>query len=375
MMEELVYIGVVSNGKNDEHKINISMDAIYEVVCNVDTNCEISIVSDGYVDRHEVYKKHYKFHINLILGRKYKLSIKGNSKDVCRYCVEFKYSDLNQIYVNKKLWYIKNMTSGIDVNFLPVRNLYSKMSVKLGIVDSFPVKIKTDSKAKDPLCISDVLNWSNHGQYIKSIIEGFYDLSNTNRIYSYPIFYSGNNDIVKKPSEYFITAIEKARENEIKVLNCSFGGWEYLENEYDSIKAASDILFVVSSGNNSTNIDTTPRYPACYNLDNLIVVGAIDRFGEIYKKCNYGKAVNVFAPGEDIYGFTTDRKVMIKANGTSSAAPFVTSLASILLNFVPKLTPKDLKSIIIRNCIDITSSVLNDTIKVVNFEKSLISIL
>ncbi|MEQ9763061.1 hypothetical protein ABPS01_00025 [Streptococcus sp. ZJ151] len=42
-MEELVYIGAVSNGKIDEHKINISMDAIYEVVCNVDTNCKIII--------------------------------------------------------------------------------------------------------------------------------------------------------------------------------------------------------------------------------------------------------------------------------------------------------------------------------------------
>ncbi len=34
-MEKIVYFGNVSNGKNDEHIINVFMNAIYEVVCKV----------------------------------------------------------------------------------------------------------------------------------------------------------------------------------------------------------------------------------------------------------------------------------------------------------------------------------------------------
>lgn len=377
-MEKLVYFGNVSNGKNDEHIINVFMNAIYEVVCKVDTNCEIEIISDSYKDSHKVYKKYYRFHTNLILGKKYKLSIKCNSKKNCKYYIEFKYSHLNQIYVNKKQWYIKNMNSGIDVNILPAWDLYNEIDIKLGIVDSSKEIKKLDKKSNESVSTQDIFTWNNHGEYIKSIIEGgfttngFYGLVNTNNIiHYYPIFHSSSSNIVKKPSEYFIVAINKAIDNKIKVLNCSFGGWEYLENEYNAIKNASDILFVVSAGNNSTNIDIIPRYPACYDLDNVIVVGAIDMFGEIYKTCNFGKIVDIFAPGMDIYGVVTDRKIIIKASGTSSAAPFVTALASFLININPKLTPKELKNIIINNCTYISSSVLNSTIKLINFEKSL----
>ena len=153
-------------------------------------------------------------------------------------------------------------------------------------------------------------------------------------------------------------------------MNCSFGGWEYLESEYNAIKNARNILFVVSAGNNSTNIDLIPRYPACYNLDNIIVVGAVDKEGLLYKTSNYGKTVDIFAPGEDICGLIQNGSVMLKASGTSSAAAFVTALASLLITLDHKLAPKDIKMLIKSKCTEIISKEIGENIKFINFEKS-----
>ena len=41
-------------------------------------------------------------------------------------------------------------------------------------------------------------------------------------------------------------------------------------------------------------------YPACYELDNSIVVAAVDRNGILYPTSNYGGSVDVVAPGEEV---------------------------------------------------------------------------
>lgn len=371
-MDKLAYIGVINPGENVEYPLSFSNDGIYEVVCKLNGSCEIKIKSINYIDTHEIHKDYYKFHINVISRREYILSIQGSFQNQCSYNIIFKNAYIDEMYVSKYQWYIKNYITGIDINILPVIDLCNKVDTRLGIIDAFIDANNEERNTNE----SDILSLKNHGEYISSIIigkyplKGFYSLLKLGRLNLYPIFKFDDDQYRKKTSDYFIDAISEARRNNVRVLNCSFGGWEYLESEYNAIKNARDILFVVSAGNNSTNIDVIPKYPACYNLDNIIVVGAVDKEGSLYKTSNYGKTVDIFAPGEDICGLIQNGSIMLKASGTSGATAFVTALASLLIKLNHKLTPKDIKSLIKSRHTEIISKGTGENIRFINFEKS-----
>lgn len=65
----------------------------------------------------------------------------------------------------------------------------------------------------------------------------------------------------------------------VRLTNNSWGGSGAYQALSDAIQAsgAADILFVAAAGNNGTNNDTTPFYPAAYPLANIITVAATDR--------------------------------------------------------------------------------------------------
>lgn len=100
-----------------------------------------------------------------------------------------------------------------------------------------------------------------------------------------------------------IRAINYAVENGAKVINTSWGNYDYSQALYDSINYASSkgVLFVAAAGNDGSNNDTEPFYPASYNLDNIISVTAIDNNDNLESYFNYGKdTVHLAAPGVSI---------------------------------------------------------------------------
>ncbi len=101
-----------------------------------------------------------------------------------------------------------------------------------------------------------------------------------------------------------ISAVAYAVNKGARVINASFGGGPYSQAMYDAINNArsNNVLFVAAAGNDGTNNDTTPAYPASYDLDNIISVAATDQNDALASFSNRGvTSVDLAAPGVNIY--------------------------------------------------------------------------
>ncbi len=163
-----------------------------------------------------------------------------------------------------------------------------------------------------------------------------------------------------------LSAIDYAIAKGVNIINASYVGPDYSQIEYNAIKAAADagILFIAAAGNNQNgngiDIDQDPRYPAAYNLDNIISVAASDQNDDIAYFSNYGQiSVDVSAPGVNILSLHPNSSY-IYLSGTSMAAPHVTALAALLWSINPKLSYSLIREIIL-NTVDIIDSQLSLT--------------
>lgn len=131
-----------------------------------------------------------------------------------------------------------------------------------------------------------------------------------------------------------IKSIHYAVQMGAHIINYSGGGLEYSQDEFDAVNEArkKGILFVAASGNERSNSDKIPYYPADYNLDNIISVTAFNPSIEVLSSSNWGtESVHIAAPGQNVistlpgnsYGFMT---------GTSQATAFVTGGAALILS-------------------------------------------
>lgn len=96
----------------------------------------------------------------------------------------------------------------------------------------------------------------------------------------------------------------KNRGVNIVAFNASYGGSIYSSGEYNAILALRNagIALCAAAGNDSSNNDTLPQYPANYALTNIITVASIDPRNGLSNFSNYGATtVDLAAPGTDIY--------------------------------------------------------------------------
>jgi len=155
----------------------------------------------------------------------------------------------------------------------------------------------------------------------------------------------GNNGSMTDGST-IISAIKYAHDNGASIINMSFGGRGKSQSFLDIMNKYNNMLFVSASGNNSTNNDTNPFYPANYEAQNNISVASIDQDGSLSSYSNYGiKTVNVAAPGRQIHSTLPNNKLGYMS-GTSMAAPHVSGVAALIKSSNIKLTPVQIKQII-----------------------------
>ena len=117
-----------------------------------------------------------------------------------------------------------------------------------------------------------------------------------------------SNDGSSLPDSAIIDAIQyatmmKIRGVNIVAINASFGGGGSNSTERAAIVEAGNagIIYCAAAGNDTSNNDTVPTYPASYRLTNMIVVAATDQNDALATFSNYGtNSVGLAAPGDNI---------------------------------------------------------------------------
>jgi subtilisin family serine protease len=129
-------------------------------------------------------------------------------------------------------------------------------------------------------------------------------------------------------------AIDYAVANGARVINMSFAGTSSGSRLRTAVRRAYDagVVIVAALGNDGTNLDITPVYPACFRSevdDWVLGVGATGWQDEETEFTNYGATcADLSAPGVDILGLDyqdaaddTDSEFGGPWNGTSISSP------------------------------------------------------
>lgn len=220
-----------------------------------------------------------------------------------------KFSDGSQWYLNNIKWSnaISRFTGVTPVKIAVIDGGYNKnhSQLKHVMVSGEYDFIKNLTNAVDE---------NGHGSLVSGIIaapindnKGIAGISPMVRIL--PLKVSGNVGGIKT-TDSIISATDYAIEQNVRIINLSLGSPSFNEMEKEALSECNrqGILVVCGAGNDGVDLDSSPRYPASYDLPNIISVGASKKDDQLYDHSNYGiRSVDLLAPGEDIYGCTVDR--------------------------------------------------------------------
>jgi subtilisin family serine protease len=153
--------------------------------------------------------------------------------------------------------------------------------------------------------------------------------------------------------------IRYAVDNGAQIISMSFGKpySPYKSAVDDAVKYADahGVLMVHAAGNDGADLSKgknfpTPNYLGGGRPNLWIEVGASSWKGGDSLAApfsNYGKAeVDVFAPGVDILSSVPGNEYE-RDSGTSMAAPVVSGLAALIMDYYPNLTPADVRKVIV----------------------------
>ncbi len=147
-----------------------------------------------------------------------------------------------------------------------------------------------------------------------------------------------------------VEAIDYATAHGAQVINCSWGTESESAALLEALRRAAKrgVLVVCSAGNNGQSLDKAPRYPASYELDNIIAVAATDEADKPASWSNWGaQRVAVAAPGVNVLSTKMGGDYQT-INGSSAAAPFVSGVAGLIRTLRPWLTAERTRELIMQ---------------------------
>ena len=158
-----------------------------------------------------------------------------------------------------------------------------------------------------------------------------------------------------------LRAIDYAVQKGARVINASWGGITcstILQNKIEEL-GRRGILFVAAAGNEFSDLDLAPSYPAAYEFPHQITVGASTQGNLRADFSNFSaRLVHLLAPGVDIISTVAPDDSSPSKGGTSMATPFVSGAAALLFSSRPSATPEQIKNAILQS-VD-TSDYINE---------------
>lgn len=134
---------------------------------------------------------------------------------------------------------------------------------------------------------------------------------------------------------------EEVRERARRIHERRRDNWRYV------FEQCPRTLFVVAAGNSSRDVVEYEDVPSSIDLPNVLVVGAVDRFGEWATFTNSNpERVRVFDHGVEVESVIPSGE-RVPLSGTSMASPNVANLATKMMALDPSLTPERAIAIIV----------------------------
>jgi hypothetical protein len=141
-----------------------------------------------------------------------------------------------------------------------------------------------------------------------------------------------------------IKGLDWAAAHGARIVNMSFAGPPDPRLKDVLAKAnAKGIVLIAAAGNAGPN--SPPLYPAAD--PSVIAVTATDASDALFSGANRGKYIAVAAPGVDVLVPAPDAGYQL-TTGTSVAAAEVSGVVALLIERNPRLTPKDVRRILMR---------------------------
>lgn len=161
------------------------------------------------------------------------------------------------------------------------------------------------------------------------------------------------------PNSLIIEALNYANNHGMHITNNSWGAWgeHFFSQLLKDAIADFDGLFIAGAGNNGTDNDDVPFFPANFDLPNIISVASTNERDDLSPFSNFGKnSVDIAAPGSAVLTttvFTNERGEPIRdyvpVDGTSFATPQVSGVAALIMAAHPDWSIEQVRAAILNS--------------------------